>query len=302
MNVILAVILGLTFAISLFGVLGIVFVPGFFEKVWTKVTRPLGLALVLGWAVVAMAAATQVDLASQVKGVLPLANGGTGSGSLAGANIAVTTTGLSQFGTASTTSAQLATVLSDEVGSGAAMFSPKRDLMDAATFCADAGGTDAYACNLAPAITAYVTGTHYRFSANTANVGAATINFNALGAKSIVKAAGGITTALVDNDIRVGQWVDVVYDGTNMQMQSTLGNAASSTVNFADNEIPTGTINSSNVTFTLAHTVNPTASLNCYENGVHQIAGGTDFTLVTATITYAIAPTTGATLNCSYRF
>lgn len=49
---------------------------------------------------------------------------------------------------------------------------------------------------------------------------------NALGAKSIVKAAGGITTALADNDIRAGQWVDVVYDGTNMQMQSGLGNAS----------------------------------------------------------------------------
>jgi hypothetical protein len=36
-----------------------------------------------------------------------------------------------------------------------------------------------------------------------------------------------------DNDIRAGQWVDLVYDGTNMQMQSTLGNApaGSGTVN-----------------------------------------------------------------------
>jgi hypothetical protein len=69
-------------------------------------------------------------------------------------------------------------------------------------------------------------GGHYRFKANTANVGAASINLNAIGAKTIVKVAGGITTALSDNDIRVGQWVDLVYDGTNMQMQSTLGNAA----------------------------------------------------------------------------
>jgi hypothetical protein len=40
--------------------------------------------------------------------------------------------------------------------------------------------------------------------------------------------AGGITTDLADNDIRSGQLVELVYDGTNMQMQSTLGNAASS--------------------------------------------------------------------------
>jgi len=93
--------------------------------------------------------------------------------------------------------------------------------------CSDAGSTDTYACSMAVAPAAYVTGLHYWFSAATANTGAATINFNSLGAKTIKKAAGGVTTDLADNDIRAGQWVDLVYDGTNMQMQSTLGNAAS---------------------------------------------------------------------------
>lgn len=94
-------------------------------------------------------------------------------------------------------------------------------------YAADAGSTDAYAITLSPAPSAYQTGTHYRFKANTANTGACTLNVNSLGAKTIKKAAGGITTDLADNDIRAGQFVDVVYDGTNMQMQSTLGNAAS---------------------------------------------------------------------------
>lgn len=92
-------------------------------------------------------------------------------------------------------------------------------------FAADAGSTDTYVATLSPAPTAYVIGEHYRFKANTANTGACTINFNGLGAKTIKKAAGGITTDLADNDIRAGQWVDLVYDGTNMQMQSLLGNA-----------------------------------------------------------------------------
>lgn len=105
----------------------------------------------------------------------------------------------------------------------------KADALDAGRFAADAGANDTYVATLSPAITAYVTGVHYRFMANTANTGAATVNFNALGAKTIVKVAGGITTALADNDIRAGQWVDLVYDGTNMQMQSTLGNAAAGT-------------------------------------------------------------------------
>jgi hypothetical protein len=94
-------------------------------------------------------------------------------------------------------------------------------------YCADAGANDTYACSLAPPPSSYATGGKYHFKANTANTGAATINFNSLGAKTIVKVAGGVTTALEDNDIRAGQVVDVVYDGTNMQMQSTLGNVPS---------------------------------------------------------------------------
>jgi hypothetical protein len=97
--------------------------------------------------------------------------------------------------------------------------------MSAANFCADAGASDTYACNLAPAIASYVTGTHYWFKANTVNTGAASINFNAKGALAIKKlTAGSITTDLADNDIRAGQWVEVVYDGTNAQMWSPTNN------------------------------------------------------------------------------
>jgi hypothetical protein len=62
----------------------------------------------------------------------------------------------------------------------------------------------------------------------TANTGAASLDPCGFGAKTIKKVAGGITTDLADNDIRSGQFVELVYDGTNMQMQSTLGNAAAS--------------------------------------------------------------------------
>lgn len=99
------------------------------------------------------------------------------------------------------------------------------DGLSAPVYAADAGSTDAYSITLSPAPSAYTIGTHYRFKANTANTGPCTLNINSLGAKTIKKVAGGITTDLVDNDIRAGQFVDVVYDGTNLQMQSTLGNA-----------------------------------------------------------------------------
>lgn len=98
----------------------------------------------------------------------------------------------------------------------------------AADYCAPSGGTDTYACNLSPAISSYTTGGRYKFKADVANTGAATLNLNAVGAITIKKAPGGVTTDLADNDILVGQMVEVVYDGTNFQMVSLLGNAGGS--------------------------------------------------------------------------
>jgi hypothetical protein len=91
--------------------------------------------------------------------------------------------------------------------------------------CTDAGTSGAYACNLTPAISGYVTGAQYCFKANTANTGAASLNLNNLGAKTIKKVQGGIATDLAANDIWAGQRVCAAYDGTNMQMTSQLGNA-----------------------------------------------------------------------------
>ena len=106
-------------------------------------------------------------------------------------------------------------------------------------FGSDAGSSDTYVVTLSPAPAAYVTGQSYRFKANTANTGACTVNFNGLGAKTIKKAAGGITTDLLDNEIRAGQWVDLVYDGTNMQMVSPSGDAT--TKAYVDATVGAGT-------------------------------------------------------------
>ena len=88
-------------------------------------------------------------------------------------------------------------------------------------FCQDAGAGGGYACSLNPPIPAYQTGATYWFKAGAANTGAATINFNALGPKSIVKQ---YNQALAANDVLAGQWVIVTYDGTNMEMQSQIAN------------------------------------------------------------------------------
>ncbi len=109
------------------------------------------------------------------------------------------------------------------------------DTVSAPAFCIDAGSTDAYACTLSPAITAYVTGTKYRFKANTANTSGATIAFNGItSAKTITKTVGGITTALDTGDIVAGQWVDLVYDETEMQMVSQLSNRTNAALQSED--------------------------------------------------------------------
>lgn len=74
-------------------------------------------------------------------------------------------------------------------------------------------------------------------------------------------------------------------------------------VNFADDETPGGTINGSNLTFTLANAPNPSASLQLYQNGV-LLEQNTDYRLSGSTITFvsaAVAPDTGDSLTAFYR-
>src|SRR2546423_9304639 len=87
--------------------------------------------------------------------------------------------------------------------------------------CQDTGANDSYACSISPAITSYVTGQVIWFKANTANTGAATLNLNSLGAKTIKKQRD---VDLATNDIKAGQWVEVEYDGVNFQMLSQVSN------------------------------------------------------------------------------
>ena len=89
----------------------------------------------------------------------------------------------------------------------------------------DAGSTDAYAITPTPSVRAYsdLTGVPVVFKANTINSGAATLQVSGLGsAKTIVKS---YNQTLGDGDIKAGQWVTVVYDGTNFQLQSPVSSS-----------------------------------------------------------------------------
>lgn len=88
-------------------------------------------------------------------------------------------------------------------------------------YAADGSGSDTYTITPDPAITDYVAGQIFQFKANTANTGAATLNVNAKGAKTIKK---NYDQDLADNDIKAGQIVNVIYDGTNFQLLSPVSN------------------------------------------------------------------------------
>lgn len=84
-----------------------------------------------------------------------------------------------------------------------------------AKISATAAGTDTYTATISPAITAYASGQRFFILFTNGNTGAATLNLNSLGAKSIKKNTG---TALASGDIPAGYIGLVAYDGTNFQL------------------------------------------------------------------------------------
>ncbi|MGO4738663.1 hypothetical protein AB4099_19095 [Bosea sp. 2KB_26] len=91
---------------------------------------------------------------------------------------------------------------------------------------ATAGGSaNALTLTLAPAPTNYaiMEGSPIRVKIATNNTAAATINVNTLGVKNIVRADG---TASAARDLIAGSVIQLVYDGTNFQIQNNVEGAA----------------------------------------------------------------------------
>lgn len=132
--------------------------------------------------------------------------------------------------------------------------------------------------------------------------------FFGMGAATLINLATQVQGILAIANGGTGTASPAIVAGTGISVsgswpnQTVTNTGATTPITFSDNEVPSGSINSSNVTFTLAHTPSPALSLSCFLNGVEQRAAGADFTLSTATITYGTAPTTGDTLVCSYRY
>jgi hypothetical protein len=91
------------------------------------------------------------------------------------------------------------------------------------------------------------------------------------------------------------------YNATTGLFSAATGSGGGGGV-FADDETPSGLVNSSNTVFTLANTPSPGASLQLFENGLLQNPSGNDYSLSGNTITFTIAPSTGSALLAWYRF
>lgn len=92
----------------------------------------------------------------------------------------------------------------------------------------EASGTtgNAYAVTLTPAITDYadIVGMPINIKSDITTSGACTVNINGLGAKNVKKETGAIATE--SGDIATGQVFQVIYDGTNFQLQTYMNNNA----------------------------------------------------------------------------
>jgi hypothetical protein len=112
-------------------------------------------------------------------------------------------------------------------------------------------------------------------------------------------------TAVINNsgqiDAAAGSLSDCVHvDGSSGPCGGGGGGVGGA---FADGETPSGTINSSNTSFVLAHAPDPASSLTIYRNGL-RLASGVDYTLSASTITFFLAatPQTGDQLLSNYRY
>lgn len=105
----------------------------------------------------------------------------------------------------------------DNVGSG--------ELFGTSQFLSSVSGSDTITANVtSPNFTAYAAGQMFNFVAAAANTTTSvTLNLNSLGAKSVTKTG---STALAVGDIKIGQLVSVVYDGTRFQLVGAISLSA----------------------------------------------------------------------------
>lgn len=213
------------------------------ENRWWVLSPKWAAVLILVLAIPMMAAVTQIDLTQQVKGILPIGNGGTGQSSFSAGLLRSSGSALSSAelsGDATTTASNVVTVA--KINGTSVPTNSTADQLLLTTASATGGWASISNC---PSGALQYTAASHTF------------------------ACGSVLT------------------GT-----------------FVDMETPTGTVNGSNDTFTLANAPSPAASLHLYKNGQLMIGGGADYTLTTNSIVYVTGaiPITGDVHRASYRY
>lgn len=112
---------------------------------------------------------------------------------------------------------------------------------------------------------------------------------------------GSSLMVLKDDSIIAHQASKIKFTGAVAVTYSNNGPVVAVGGNESLNETPTGAVNDSNVTYTLAHSPTSQNALKLYMNGVLQIAG-VDFTLSGSTVTMTLAPTSGSYLRAFYPY
>lgn len=100
-----------------------------------------------------------------------------------------------------------------------------------------AGTSTAFTFSLSPAITGYSVGQVFRWNAHTAVTGAATVNINGLGTKTLQRQG----TALAGNEFKANDIVEMIYDGTQFQITSVV--AAPLFIDRTNNRVGVGLTN-----------------------------------------------------------
>jgi hypothetical protein len=208
-----------------------------------KISGALFYALLVAFVLTASAAITQIDLTSQVKGLLPIGNGGTGQGSFSA--------GLLRSSGSALSSAELS---GDATTSGSNVIT-------------------------------------------VAKVNGTSVPTNSAADQVVVTTASA-----------TGAWTSVPNCPSGALQYNTTthafacGSVLTGTV--VDLETPSGTINGTNDTFTLAHAPSPAGSLHLYKNGQLMLPGGADYTLTGNSIVYVAGaiPKSGDVHRASYRY
>lgn len=100
---------------------------------------------------------------------------------------------------------------------------------------ASTGAADAYVFAANQTLSAYYDGLEITFDANFTNGGTATLNVDAVGAATIKKYND---QDLASGDIESGQKVNVIYDGTNWQLQTPVANSPGALSNVVEDTTP----------------------------------------------------------------